>query len=431
MVRVATFVAVVVVLAAVVAGQRLFRETTVRPADSVATRSTTASDIARVQELVDARPNDSALLARLAALHLVRARETADPTHYTSAQAAIDRSLALAPNDVLGLVVSAELALARHDFTGALAIAERARIAGPDAVAPLAVLTDALLELGRYDEAVVAAQQLVDRRPDFASYARTSYVRQLHGDVDGAIEAMTQAADTGTGRSRDEAWARVLLGDFLLFQGDEDAAATAYARAETLKPGDAMVKEGFATLAAAQGRDDEAERLYRAALAERPLPEYAIALGDLLWSQGREDEANEQYDLVRAMRELLAANGVNNDPALALFEADQGTDPERAYAEARAVYEQQPNVYAADAAAWAAFRSGRIDEAAALMDSALRIGTRDPRMAYHASVIFEATGDSARARDYATQAVEMEAAQSRRYVHAARELLLRVEASRR
>ncbi|HEX7332829.1 MAG TPA: hypothetical protein VF290_15095, partial [Pyrinomonadaceae bacterium] len=41
--------------------------------------------------------------------------------------------------------------------------------------------------------AVQAAQRMIDLRPDSSSYARVSYLRELHGDTEGAIQAMTLA----------------------------------------------------------------------------------------------------------------------------------------------------------------------------------------------------------------------------------------------
>ena len=72
-----------------------------------------------------------------------------------------------------------ELALARHDFRGALALGQRAGAIG----APIRV--DALVELGRYDDAARELQAMLDRKPNLAGYARASYLRELRGDLAG------------------------------------------------------------------------------------------------------------------------------------------------------------------------------------------------------------------------------------------------------
>jgi hypothetical protein len=97
-------------------------------------------------------------------------------------------------------------------------------------------------------------------------------------------------------------------------------------------------------------------------------------------------EAREQYALVRAQRQLAAANGVAAEPQFALFETNHG-DPATAYADARAAFERRPTVFAADAAAWAAFKLGRIDEARRLSAESTRLGTREPALLERAQII--------------------------------------------
>ena len=59
------------------------------------------------------------------------------------------------------------------------------------------VRVDALVELGRYDEAERELQAMIDRKPNLAAYARVSYLRELRGDLEGAAEAMRFAVAAG------------------------------------------------------------------------------------------------------------------------------------------------------------------------------------------------------------------------------------------
>ncbi|HEY3187222.1 MAG TPA: hypothetical protein VGJ70_07090, partial [Solirubrobacteraceae bacterium] len=133
----------------------------------------------------------------LAGAYLQRVRETGDPSFYTRADGALRRALALRPGDAGALTQRGALAMARHDFRGGLADALSARRAAPHVIKPFGVLVDALVELGRYGPAEHALQEMVDRRPDLAAYARVSYLRELHGDLDGALDAMRLAASAG------------------------------------------------------------------------------------------------------------------------------------------------------------------------------------------------------------------------------------------
>src|SRR5205807_8990054 len=83
---------------------------------------------------------------------------------------------------------------------------------GPARPTAYGVLVDALVELGRYDEATAAAQVMTDMRPDLSSYSRISYLRELHGDTNGAMAAMRLAIQAGPLRSEATAWCDVQLG---------------------------------------------------------------------------------------------------------------------------------------------------------------------------------------------------------------------------
>jgi tetratricopeptide (TPR) repeat protein len=107
---------------------------------------------------------------------------------------------------------------------------------------------------------------------------------------------------------------------------------------------------------------------------------------------------------------------------LALFEADHG-DPERALAFAEAAYREAPNVRAADARAWALHRLGRDEEARTWSDEALRLGSRDPLLCFHAGAIAAALGDDTAARDHLELALSTDAGFSATHAAEARRLL--------
>lgn len=91
------------------------------------------------------------------------------------------------------LKLRAKLQLTDHRFAEALETARRAQTFRTDDHDVWGMITDALVETGDYTRAVQAAQRMIDLRPDSSSYARVSYLRQLHGDNEGAIQAMTLA----------------------------------------------------------------------------------------------------------------------------------------------------------------------------------------------------------------------------------------------
>ena len=226
------------------------------------------------------------------------------------------------------------------------------------------MLGDALVELGRYDEALAAVQRMVDLRPDLGSYARVSYQRELHGDLPGAITAMEEAVLAGGPAVENTEYLRVVLGNLWFLAGDLDHAAAAYAASLERSPGYVFALAGLARVAAARGDLDAAIAGWQAAADRVPFPEFLVGLGEAQEATGRTEDAAATYQLVRDIQALFAANGVSVDLDLALFEADHGEAAD-AVALGRAAYAATPNVKAADALGWALYRAGQLDEARA------------------------------------------------------------------
>jgi tetratricopeptide (TPR) repeat protein len=305
------------------------------------------------------------------------------------------------------LIAAGGLALARHDFETALQFGERAVARAPARPAAHGVLIDALVELGRYEEAVAAAQRMVDLRPDLASFTRVAYLRELHGDVDGAISAMRRAIQAGPPSGEATAWCEVQLGHLHFLIGDVEAAERAYASALERLPGYAHATAGLARVRAARGDLAGAAELYARAAERLPLPDFVTELAAVYELLGDAARARQQRDLLEAMRRLLSANGVRADADLALFHADHGIDLQRAVEVAREEHARRPSVRVADALAWAEYRNGDLENALRHSHEALRLGTRDPLMLYHAGVIAQAAGDLDRAYGLLAQSFEM------------------------
>lgn len=389
-------------------------------ADATAQRSgrfgeTLALDemIVQMQARIAANDQDHDAYAQLGLLLLQQVRSSGDAATYARADQALDAALAREPQQVDALVGKGLLALSLHDFDGALAWAEQARAINPLRPDILGIMTDAYVELGQYDEAVATLQMMMDMRPGLASYSRTAYVRELYGDVDGAIAAMTLAAEMGWPGDEPTLWTTVQLGNLYFNRGDLAMAAQSYQAALDASPNYLYALAGMARVWAAQGRIEEAIAQYREVLARIPLPEFAIALGELLEATGDLTGAQEQYELVELVQRLNAAAGMNVDLEMALFASDHGRDDggdsaaakAAALAQAEAAYAERQTIYTADVLAWALYHNGRAEEAQPYMEEALRLGTQDARLYYHAGMIAWAQGDKTAARQHLTQAL--------------------------
>ncbi len=372
----------------------------------VAAGADVATRIAALQAGLRRLPADDGSWAALGLAYVEQARLTADPSLYAKADGAFAESLRLRPGNDAGLTGQASLAAARHDFTGAVALTDRALAANPYSAAALAVRVDGLTELGQYAQARDVLDRLLQLKPGVGSFTRASYARELQGDVDGAREALLRAAQV-TADPADAAFAQYYLGELALGGGDLDAAAAAYDAALTADPAYLAALTGRAEVRAARGDVEGALTDLRTAAAAQPQPATLVLLGELLESAGRTDEAQQQYAVVRATQQLYAASGQVVDAELSLFEADHG-DPARAVALAEQAHAARPDsVVAQDAYAWALHRAGRDAEALPLARAALRTGLRSGAYRYHLGAVEAALGQRDAARTDLTTALSL------------------------
>jgi tetratricopeptide (TPR) repeat protein len=264
-------------------------------------------------------------------------------------------------------------------------------------VKPLGVLVDARVELGQYGAAGRTLQTMLDEKPNLSSYARVSYFRELHGDLDGAVRAMRLAVSAGGGAAENVAYVQTLLGQLELVRGHLGAAEAAYRQALYRFPSYAPADAGLARVDASRGRLGPAIARLRTVVDRLPLPEYVIALGETELAAGHTAQGRADLALVRAEERLLRSNGVNVDTELALFEADHGS-PARAVALARRSWRNARSVRSADALGWALTSAGHPAVGVRWARRALRLGSRDPMFLYHAGTSARRAGDRADAR---------------------------------
>ena len=362
------------------------------PVAGAATRALTE----RLQASVIANPSDPDTQRSLAEALLQLIRETLDPSLYAPAEQALREADRLQPDDARTLADLGTLQLGRHQFADALVTGRRAIELSPGLAAAHGVVVDALVELGRYEDADAAAARMFAAGDDLGALARLSYLRELRGDLVGARRLMEQAAGTAGVEPEHEAFALSVLANLQRWTGDPDGARASWQRALELVPNHPPSLAGLGRLALGEGDLDAAATWFAKAADVVPLPEFVIAMGEIDAARGDQGAADQQFALARAEIALFRANGVTVDLELALFEADHG-DASRALELALAADRATPTVRAADAVAWALHRLGRDGEAGTWSAKALRLGSREPLLRYHAGAIEAALGHRAAA----------------------------------
>ncbi|MET9395005.1 hypothetical protein ABZY20_32115 [Streptomyces sp. NPDC006624] len=364
--------------------------------------------IVALQAHLRAQPKDFARWATLGTAYVEQARTKGDPSRYPQAERALKRSLALRPGNDQALAGRAALAAARHDFPGALRHADRALKQNPYNERALCTRVDALVELGRYDDAAEAAATADDRRPGLPVFTRYAYVHELRGDVRTAREVLERALASAHAPA-DIAYVATALGQLAWNQGEYDKALGHYARALGADDAYLPALEGRARAQAARGDRAAAIRGLEQVVARSPLPGPLVALGELYEERGADGDrarARDQYALVDAWTSLARAGGVNADLDSALAAADHG-DGKEALRAARAEWDRRRSVHTADALAWALHVNGRDEEALPYARRATATGYRNAAFLYHRGIIERAAGDERGAREHLKAALDL------------------------
>ena len=361
------------------------------------------------REEVDAKPDVIKNYVQLAQLFLQEARITGNHHVYVpKASALLDEALRRAPEDFEATIIKASMLMTLHQFAEARKLAEWAVAKNPHSAYARGVLVDALVESGAYDQAVASCDQLLALRPDLRSYARASYLRELHGEMQGAAEAMKLAADAGVTGQENRAWALYNLGKLYFTVGKLDTAAFIFNGILEERSTYAYAMSGLAQVACARGRNDEAIRLLTRAAELSPQHLFLEQLADMYAATGETDAANGTAGIVLRMYEQHERGGWNIDREYALFCANHDMHLPDALERARRDYERRPdNIDALDTYAWTLYKNGNPSEAARYSDASLRLGTRNPMFFYHAGMIHYQLGQWQMASALLEQATSM------------------------
>jgi len=390
---------------------------------SVAQQSTTDHGIHDAQTHVRVFADDPEGYAQLGAAYLQKGRETNDASYYDLAKKSLERSLDLYAGDPQAGFPATQMAvamMAEHRFHEALDWAQRALGCGLGDPEPWAIIGDAYADLGEYDMAAEAYAKLVpaaqpDRTPDprrplvYERDARMSYLRFIDGDTRGAISLMQSAVRTATEDhlpAENIAWSLYQLGEEFFQAGDLVRAEKAQRQALAVYPTFYRALAGLAKVRAAEGKLPEAAELYESSLQVVPVAEYAANLGDIYTYLGKTDAAKKKYELVEFIGYLSTLNQSLNNRELAMYYADHGFKLAESLEFAKRELEVRQDVYSWDILAWTYYKNGKPAEAAEAMSHALGRGTKDALFFFHAGMICDKAGDSAKARDYLRRVLE-------------------------
>ena len=349
-------------------------------------------------------PDAAASYNALALALAQRARETADTAYYAKADDALEMSFRLAPDNFAGQKIQVWVLLGQHAFERALEKAKALNRRAPDDVMVYGLLTDAHVELGNYEAAEEAAQWMLDLRPgNLAGVTRGAYLRELFGDIDGALEWMRRAYEqTYFNETEMRAWLLAQIAHLERSRGAIDAAEDAAEHALELFPDYHYALAELAHIRMAQGRSDEAVELFETRYRVAPHPEnlYDVAKAKRRAGRGTQADAAALFSEFERLALMESEANDNANRELVYYYADVAHEPAAGLRIARMASGRRQDVFTLDAYAWALLRAGNSEEAWEQMQTALAPGIQNATFLYHAGCIRAALADSERATDY-------------------------------
>ena len=368
-----------------------------------AQQTRTDNQITYYGQLLKRNPQNAKAYYGLGDAMIRKARETGDPSYFDRAEAALKQSLDIAPQNWGALRHLAYVFYSRHEFAPAALHARKAIELNSTDSDSYGVLGDALLEVGQYPEAQAAYAYMIELDESLYSYSRLAGLKSARGDSAGAIADLERAIEIGKATKQPAesiAWTEWQLGAEYFSQGNLLAAEANHRRSLATYPGYYRALAGMAQVRAAQKNFDEAIALYQKAMAILPMPEYVAALGEVFEKIGKPEQARQHYDLVEYIGKLNALKQSLYNRELAYFYADRDIKATEGLEFAQRELDYRRDVYAYDVLAWNLFRNGKLDEARDAIEKALRLGTNDAKLFYHAGKIYRGLGELEKGRHF-------------------------------
>jgi tetratricopeptide (TPR) repeat protein len=339
--------------------------------------------------------------ASLAALYLKSARVSGQANAYFLAEQSAERSLAALPVLNSGaLLVLAEVALAKHDFSKTQVYLGQLKAFTPHSAAVLSLETTLALALGDLPRAKKSLEPLTQGVPSTGHLMLLGLLHEAQGldaKADYLAALQLEEADDPFGSAR----VRTFLARWYLQHGQLQLAQDLLLEAQRIVPNDAQILVLLGETFLQLGNLDAAERIFKdleqgnqlnltvfnhAAL--RGLARVARLRGQdtpLLWQHAKDSLQSELKN---------GAFGHARDLAGLLLESGLTSDLPKALALAQSESLLRSDAQTLHVLAWAQLKSGLFWQARLTMQRGLRFGIQDAVMSYRMGQIELALGNS-------------------------------------
>lgn len=351
----------------------------------------TKEKVSELNQKIAKNTNDIKSRLQIAVIYMAEARITGEhPYYYPATIKILDGILAMDSKNFEALVYKSSVKLSQHQFAEARQLAEKAKTINPDNAYVYGVLVDANVELGNYEEAVRMSDKMQAIKPSLESYSRASYLREIYGDMSGAVEAMKMAVQAGLPGSEPWCWSKKTLAQLYEKTGRWNDAKNQYDDILAIRPSYAFALEGLAKKEKAEKNYTKALELLQQASAIMPEFSFHEEMADIYALQGDQQKAKEKYAVVVTMLKEDEASGHTVSLELCRVYTKAGMYAE-ALQQAMKEYSSRPqNIDVNLALAWASYKNNDLTKAKEYLKAARKTGSKDPELVERAAMIEKA-----------------------------------------
>ena len=362
------------------------------------------SKATELKNKIDFNPKDSKSKLLLAQLYMKEARITGEhPYYYPATLKILDNILQTDSVQFEAMAFKSSVLLSLHHFQEAKVVGEKAQAINGNNGFIYGVLCDANVELGNYEEAVKMSDKMQSVRPGLESYSRASYLREIYGNNQAAIEALKMAFQAALPGTEEASWVGNTLGQLLLKTGDLKHAEEISNIVLEQRPSYAFSTNTLGEIAMAKKNYKEAIALYDEAIKLMPEVSFYENKAEALELSGDTEGAKKIYKEVITMMEEDAKSGhyVDMEQAMIYLKLD---NKEAALKHAQIEYDRRPmNIDVNHTLAWVLFKSGKTSEAKKYMDVAMKTGKQNALLLNRAAQIEKALGNNAKSAELSSK----------------------------
>jgi tetratricopeptide (TPR) repeat protein len=371
------------------------------------------NNAAKLLNNIRQNPGDIKSLISLTAIYIQEGRITGNLNFYNAAALkTVEAVLSKDASNFEALTFKATILLSQHRFEEGLAIAQQVQKLYPLNAYVYGLLVDANVELGNYETALEAADRMVSIRPDIRSYSRIAYLREIYGDIPGAIEAMELAIGAGQLGDENTEWCRVQLGKLYEKAGKINYAKMHYTMASQNRENYPYALAGLAGIATAEEKYPEALALYQKADSLIPDHTFREGIAEVYELTGDTKMAKLTAEKILSyMQQYSSENknekmeGQNEDHELAHAYMGVG-NYDKALTYALDELNRRPaNIEVNETVAIVYYEKGDFAKALPYIETALRTNCNNPELLCRAGLIYAKNNMPDKAKKYLQKAL--------------------------